>query len=292
MRRDRSSLRAGWALSLVVGIVAAFQACGGSNSPTPLPTPVPSVPAPTPTPTPVPSATPTPVAANCPLGKGTASASCARHNGQFVSEIDAAVSQVMRENPGMFDMGDPANPRVRDSAAYYAAVVRSLQAAGFCANYDGAEVQVKNTNDFSEQYDVLLSDGAVRRGSGAYRLTCQPASFPLDPEDVIDSVRVAFYGIRCLDGQTKPNNGLGLLPIDCIGFVTATPKNRENRDVPAAVHGPTIAWILKEGAEHVRVDEEPNQDFNKNVTARSKGHFTLCATVKGVEGCLHGEVVD
>jgi hypothetical protein len=240
----------------------------------------------------VPSPTATPVAANCPLGKGTASASCARHNGEFVPEVDAAVSQVLRDNPALFDMGDPSNPRVRDAGAYYAAVVRNLQAAGFCANFDGAEIQVKNTNDFSEQYDVLLSDGAVRRGTGAYRLTCAPASFPLDPEDIIDSVRVAFYGIRCLDGRTPPNNGLGLLPIDCIGFVTATPKNRENRDVPAAVHGPTVAWSMKSGAEHVRVDDEANQTFNKNVTGVSKGHFSLCAVVKGVEGCLHGEVID
>jgi hypothetical protein len=271
---------------------AAFGACGGSNSPTPVPTPVPTV-APTPTPTPTPVPTPSnPAVASCPLGKGTVSASCARHNGEFVDEVDAAVAKVMRENATLFELGDPNNPRVRDAAGYYAAIIRNLQAEGFCANFDGAEIQVKNSNDFSEQYDVLLSDGAVRRGPGAYRLTCAPASFPLDPEDVIDSIRVAFYGIRCLDGRTPPNNGLGLLPIDCIGFVTATPKNRENRDVPAAVHGPTIAWTLKEGGEHVRVDDEPNQDFNKNVTGRSKGHFTLCAVVKGVEGCLHGEVVD
>jgi hypothetical protein len=255
-----------------------------------LPTPSPSVPAPTPTPTPVP--TPTPAAAACPLGKGTVSASCARHNGRFVSDVDAAVSQLLRDSPALFDLGDPANPRVRDAAGYHAGVVRNLQAAGFCANYDGAEVQIKNTNDFSEQYDVLLSDGGIRHGPGAYRLTCQPASFPLDPEDVIASIRVAFYGFRCLDGRTPPNNSLGLLPRECTGFVTATPKNRENKDVPAAVHGPTIAWILKEGSDHVIVHDEPNQLFNKTLAGVSKGHFTLCAVVKGVEGCLYGEVID
>jgi hypothetical protein len=275
---------------MAVGAAAMIYACGGANSPTPVPTPSPSAPAPTPTPSPSPTATP--VAASCPLGKGSASASCARHVGQFVSDVDAAVAQALRENPALFDLGDPNNPRVRDTAGYFAAVVRNLQAAGFCANFDGAEIQVKNTNDFSEQYDVLLSDGGVRRGAGAYRLSCAPASFPLDPEDIIDSIRVAFYGIRCADGRTPPNNGLGLLPVDCIGFVTATPKNRDNKDVPAAVHGPTVDWTLKEGAEHARVDDEPNQAFNKNVTGLSKGHFTLCAEVKGVEGCLHGEVIE
>ena len=55
--------------------------------------------------------------------------------------------------------------------------------------------------------------------------------------DVIDSVRVAFYGIRCVDGQTPPNNGLGKLPVGCSGFVTATPKMRTLAAfvVPAAV---------------------------------------------------------
>jgi len=281
----RVALAVGLALAAVVGI----NACGGSSGPTALPSTSPIVPAPTPTPTPTPPTTP--VAAACPLGKGTVSASCARHDGRFVSEVDAAVTQVLRDNPALFDLGDPANPRVRDAAGYYAGVVRNLQAAGFCANFDGAEVQVKNTNDFSEQYDVLLSDGGLRRGTGAYRLTCQPASFPLDPEDVIDSIRVAFYGIRCLNGRTAPNNALGLLPLDCTGFVTATPKNRDNRDVPLAVHGPTVGWSLKEGSAQVRVHDD-DQVFNKTLVGLSKGHFTLCAVVKGVEGCLYGEVID
>ena len=275
---------------LAVVVAAGINACGGSSNPSPVTTPTP-VAVPSPTPTPTPSATPTPVAADCPLGKGTASASCARHDGRFVEDVDAAVAEVLRESPALFDLGDPNNPRVRDSAGYYQAVLQRLRAAGFCANYDGAEVQVKNTNDFSEQYDVLLSDGAVRRGAGAYRLTCQPASFPLDPEDVIDSIRVAFYGIRCADGQTPPNNATGKLPIGCSGFVTATPKNRENRDVPPAVHGPNITWVLKDGGQFIDLHDDPDQDFNKTLIGRSKGHFTLCATLKGVEGCLHGEVI-
>lgn len=289
MGADFIKVRVALAVGLAVAAVVGINACGGSSGPTALPSTSPTVPAPTPTPTPTPPTTP--AAAACPLGKGTVSASCARHNGRFVSEVDAAVTQVLRDSPALFDLGDPANPRVRDAAGYYAGVVRNLQAAGFCANYDGAEVQVKNTNDFSEQYDVLLSDGGLRRGNGAYRLTCQPASFPLDPEDVIDSIRVAFYGIRCLDARTAPNNALGLLPLDCTGFVTATPKNRENKDVPAAVHGPTVGWSLKEGSDHVRVHDD-DQVFNKTLVGLSKGHFTLCAVVKGVEGCLHGEVID
>ena len=36
------------------------------------------------------------------------------------------------------------------------------------------------TNDFSEDYDMLLSSGHMRRGDGAYRQTCTPATFPVD----------------------------------------------------------------------------------------------------------------
>ena len=288
MEGQSNRARVALALGLAAAMAAGINACG-SSSPTPVPTPAASTPAPAPTPAPSPTATP--VASSCPAGKGTVYTSCARHVGQFVDDVDGAIDQLIRDSPALFDLADASNPRVRDPAAYHAGVVGKLQAAGLCANFDGAEVQVKETNDFSEQYDVLLSDGGVRRGTGAYRLTCAPASFPLDPEDVIFSIRVAFYGIRCLDGRTPPNNALGLLPRECIGFVTATPKNKDNKDVPESVHGPAIDWVLSEGADHVRVDDD-KQDFNKNVTGLSKGHFTLCATVKAVEGCLHGEVID
>jgi hypothetical protein len=43
-------------------------------------------------------------------------------------------------------------------------------------------VQVKSTNDFSEDFDVHLSSGFMRRGTGAYRRSCTPASFPLPPD--------------------------------------------------------------------------------------------------------------
>jgi len=32
-------------------------------------------------------------------------------------------------------------------------------------------------------------------------------------------------------------------------------------------------------------------DFNKDVRGLNVGEFSLCATVKGVEGCLHGFVI-
>jgi hypothetical protein len=39
------------------------------------------------------------------------------------------------------------------------------------------EIGVKNSNDYSEQYDILLASGHMRRGLGSYRGVCRPAIF-------------------------------------------------------------------------------------------------------------------
>lgn len=108
----------------------------------------------------------------------------------------------------------------------------------------------------------------------------------------IDSIRVGFFGIECKNGKPKPRNGERRLPVGCIGFVTATPKDRNNIDVPANVHGPNIEWRLMWGNGTVEV-KKPTfaSDFNKDVLGLRPGEFSLCATVKGVEGCLHGFVI-
>jgi hypothetical protein len=50
----------------------------------------------------------------------------------------------------------------------------------------------------------------------------------LSTRDAITYVRVAFYGIACEEGIMPPRNGENVLPIGCRGFVTATPKQRNN----------------------------------------------------------------
>jgi hypothetical protein len=235
---------------------------------------------------------PTPVSA-CPIGKGTLDSSCARGTGAFLKDVEAAIDLLTTQKPEIFDLKDQIAPgayRVRDADAYYLGVVTNLQAAGFCANYDLTEVQVKNSNEFSEQYDVLLSTGHVRRGAGSYRSTCAPAIFPLEASDYINSVRVAFFGISCKNGKEPPRNGVGELPIGCEGSVTATPKTKDNQDVDPRIHGPEIAWRVRDGAERIRVDDFAGVAFNKSLTGMEEGEFSICATVKGVEGCLNGRV--
>jgi hypothetical protein len=42
---------------------------------------------------------------------------------------------------------------------------------------DGEEMTVKENNNYSEQYDILLASGHMRRGTGSYRGVCRPALF-------------------------------------------------------------------------------------------------------------------
>jgi hypothetical protein len=282
-------------------VVAALVAsgCGGgsptSNPPVTLPQAT-ATPVATATATPIPTATGTPgtITAACPLGKGTVDTSCNRTSAAFLTEVDAAIDKLVADRPEIFDTRDLAGPReykVRDIDAYYEGVAQNLRAQGFCAGFDLQELQVKNSNSFNDQYDIMISQGYVRRGSGSYRSTCSPAAFPLDPEDVIAQVRVAFYGFRCIeDGKVPPRNGEGKVPIGCFGFVTASPKNKNGDDVDARIHGTQIQWNLRQEGQYVRLDDA-DSNFNKSLFGLEHGHFSLCATVRGVEGCLNGEVI-
>ena len=109
---------------------------------------------------------------------------------------------------------------------------------------------------------------------------------------MIDSIRVGFFGINCGRGNPVPRNGEKILPVGCRGYVTATPKQVNGDDVPASNHGPNIEWFILEGADKISV-QAPTfaSDFNKDVVAVRTGTFGLCATVRGVTGCLMGTVV-
>jgi hypothetical protein len=60
---------------------------------------------------------------------------------------------------------------------YLNGVIKQLNKQGVCALYDGEEMAVKSSNNFSEQWDILLASGHIRRGAGAYRGVCRPAIF-------------------------------------------------------------------------------------------------------------------
>jgi hypothetical protein len=280
------------AVPVVWGLVVL--SCGGSPSPTSPPPPA------QPTTPPVATASPTspPAGAqSCPYGKGTLTAQCQRAASAYVADIDKAVGEVIRRRPDIFnpqDEASPGNPKVLKVADYFAGVVQQLQAAGFCAESDGVQnVQLKKGNDFSEKYAVLTSTGYVRKGEGAYRDSCFPAIFPVDDADYIDAVRVHFFSIRCDGERTPPDNADKKLPIGCTGYVSATPKDRNNKDVPPNIHGSDIYWevLQGEGENLARVSDFPGQPFNKVVDPVNEGYLTLCATVKAVRGCFGFDII-
>jgi hypothetical protein len=168
-----------------VGAISIPVILPASNpTPTPAPTPDPAEPAPDPNPTP--EATPEPGGGGsgggggCGLPSQSPEHSCSRSSGVFYGDVEEAMTRVIEQSPGLFNMNDlncPTCPRINDHQGYVDAVAAEMRSMGYCALYDGEELAVKNTNDFSEQYDISTSSGYVRRGEKIYRATCWPAWF-------------------------------------------------------------------------------------------------------------------
>jgi hypothetical protein len=106
---------------------------------------------------------------------------CDREAPRFYLDIEAAIDTVLADQPQIFDFTDVAKgtnwPKIVDQQAYLNGMVSALSAKGYCARWDGAELQVKSSSDFNEQYAIILSNLWIRRGDGIYRSTCWPAAF-------------------------------------------------------------------------------------------------------------------
>lgn len=281
-------------LPFLVGLplaLLAFAACGGGSSTTGGTVTPPTTLAPSPTP----SATPPLGSSSCSLGKGTTDTTCYKASATFLEQVDQAIELLAKQEPDLFNLQEQRGPGgylVKDFDRYYAGVVKNLQAApGVCAGFDYVYLNVKNTNEFSDQFDILTSTGHARRGASTYQGSCYPANFPVDPKDVIAYIRVAFFGFSCDPGVVPPPNPLGKLPQGCVGFVTATPKDKNGDDVDPRIHGQDIAWLLRDGKGVVDTHHVDGQPFNWNLQPLRLGTFSFCATLQGVEGCLNGEVI-
>jgi hypothetical protein len=158
-------------LAASIAACALGLSCGGGSSTSPV-------------------AAPTPAAIGCTLGAGTRGAACARAETRLLPDVETAIDLLVQQRPALFDLTKDALPgwkhyKVLDPEAYLDGVVANLQKAGVCAQRDpddgnGERIQVKTTNDYSEDFDILVSTGFMRRGDGAYRDTCSPASFPVE----------------------------------------------------------------------------------------------------------------
>jgi hypothetical protein len=142
----------------------------------------PVVAAPTPAPTPATPAAPANPAAACGVGPGGGSGhSCPRQSESYLVEVERAIDDLVREEPGLFDQrktrGCGNCYQVLNPTRYVQRLTELVARQGLCAHYDGEELAVKANNGFNDQYDVLTSDMYIRRQGGAYRSTCYPAWF-------------------------------------------------------------------------------------------------------------------
>jgi hypothetical protein len=120
-----------------------------------------------------PSAIPLPVdqpppPAGCKLSSSH-SLACSREDSQFGDVVENAITEMQKTHPEIV-----SDDEVKDADAYVKGVAAILTAKGYCA-MPGEEVAVKNTNDFSESYDILLWNMKVRHNG--YRVSCWPAEF-------------------------------------------------------------------------------------------------------------------
>jgi hypothetical protein len=235
---------------------------------------------------------PTPaLPAMCPEGKGDPQAVCdGGLPGLHADQVNAAVDEMIQTHPELFDLervvGSDGYKVIADDA-FHLGVAAILQRQGLCTVWNYSELQIKTSAAASEAYVLLDQKSFLRRGDRSLSSTCVPAAFPLDAEDVVDRVRVGFYGIRCEGERKPPRNGEGLLPVGCTGYVTATPKRADDTDVDPRVHGSEIEWQLVPLGGRVILSNYSEIPFNKVVKGYSPGDVRLCATVANHQGCLN-----
>ncbi len=178
------------AVSALAALFLLFPSCGDSKPPTTITPPT------TVAPTPPPSGGGGVTGASCSLGEGDLEAICAKKTTQLLHHIESAIDLVVREKPQLLDLTKESVPgtdqfRVVDVEGYLDTIVANLRRFGLCAERDPdslnmTRVLVKDTNEYSETFEVLSDKGFIRRGYQAYKETCNPASFPIDrsQEDV------------------------------------------------------------------------------------------------------------
>ena len=139
----------------------------------------------TPPPAVVPTATPvavaTPQASACGLPSlPDLRTECPKLSGRLWEYVEEGIQRTIRQHPEYFDFNDDLGGgafRVLDRDKYIKSVVANIQAQGVCSREEVEEIQVKNTNEWHEQYNIWVSSGHVRHGPRSYITTCFPAQF-------------------------------------------------------------------------------------------------------------------
>lgn len=262
------------ASALAASVLIAFlSACGSDDNPgNPAPpSPTPASAAPTAPPPPSPSL---PGQASCErIGLGTFNENCSRSGAFFDQEVEQAIDLVLQQKPGIFE-NHPLGKRVLSPGQLLVGVIENLDRMGICADFDGEELQVKNSNDLNDQYHLITSNFILRRGGSSYRATCFPASFPTPAPPL------------------NPTDGCRLAPSRSL---TCT------RELPAKYIGDVDRAIDKVAREHPEVFDfnrvQPGTDWFKIVDfdgyfvhmVDAMKSFGYCAIYDGEELAVKGE---
>ncbi len=182
--------RATMIAAVVLAAAALALSCGGGSPSSSTP----------PTTAPTPATSPTPSgsgggAGTCAVLNGDPNAACEKGSWKLANDVMAAMDRLIEKKPQLFDLKDETAPigfgnyRVVDRDGYLDGLIAELLSAGFCAqrdpdDYNYQQIQVKDSSDFSENYDVLSAAGYVWHNTYSYRATCTPASFPIDRSDL------------------------------------------------------------------------------------------------------------
>jgi len=105
---------------------------------------------------------------------------CWKSEPELLEALEAALTAATVTHPEYFDFESLRCGNcyyVKDEEGYYAELGRQLQLLGVCSLQDRDEITLKSTNGWSEQFDILLADGHIRRGEGSYLYSCSPAMF-------------------------------------------------------------------------------------------------------------------
>ena len=158
-------------------LISFLAACGGGDAPNNPPQP--STPAPSAAPTTPPPPSPSlPGQASCTrIGLGTFNGNCPRSGANFALQVEQAVDLVIRQQPEIFE-SQPLGLRVLSPGRLLVGVIENLDHMGLCADFDGEELQVKDSNALNDQFHLIASNFILRRGESSYRATCVPATFP------------------------------------------------------------------------------------------------------------------
>jgi hypothetical protein len=169
--------RSGTAAALPIVLISFLAACGSDD--TPNNPPQPSAPAPSAAPTTPPPPSPSlPGQASCSrIGLGSLNGNCPRSGANFAPQVEQAIDMVLQQQPEIFE-SHPLGKRVLSPGRLFVGVIENLDRMGLCADFDGEEIQVKDSNALNDQYHLVTSNFILRRGESMYRATCFPAAFP------------------------------------------------------------------------------------------------------------------